>query len=47
MIVIDKRKARVWSRMGSIVYSDMPDRVIALGNPARVSRKNDDDLVFK
>jgi len=33
--------------MGSIVYSDMPDRVIALGNPARVSRKNDDGLVFK
>jgi len=46
-----KEQTRIGDRviigMGSVVYSDIPDCVIALGNPARVSRKNDDDLVFK
>ncbi len=26
--------------MGSVVYNDIPDGVIALGNPARVARPN-------
>ena len=33
--------------MGSVVYADIPDGVIALGNPARIARKNDDGKVFK
>lgn len=33
--------------MGSVVYSDIPDNVIALGNPARVSRRNEAKKVFK
>ncbi|MEJ2682671.1 MAG: NeuD/PglB/VioB family sugar acetyltransferase [Gammaproteobacteria bacterium] len=33
--------------MGSVVYKDVPDGVIALGNPARVARKNEDRKVFK
>jgi sugar O-acyltransferase (sialic acid O-acetyltransferase NeuD family) len=33
--------------MGSVVYSDIPDDVIALGNPARVARPNTDRKVFK
>ncbi|WP_144143741.1 acetyltransferase [Paraburkholderia sp. BCC1884] len=33
--------------MGSVVYSDIPDDVIALGNPARVARPNNDRKVFK
>ncbi len=33
--------------MGSIVYSDVPDGVIALGNPARVARHNTEQKVFK
>jgi len=32
--------------MGSVVYKDIPDEVIALGNPARVVRKNEDKKVF-
>lgn len=32
--------------MGSVVYKDIPDEVIALGNPARVARKNEDKKVF-
>lgn len=32
--------------MGSVVYKDVPDGVIALGNPARVSRRNVDKQVF-
>ena len=32
--------------MGSIVYKDIPDNVIALGNPARVMRRNDGKKVF-
>lgn len=33
--------------MGSVVYNDIPDGVIALGNPARVMRNNTDQKVFK
>jgi sugar O-acyltransferase (sialic acid O-acetyltransferase NeuD family) len=33
--------------MGSVVYADIPDDVIALGNPARVARPNIDRKVFK
>ena len=33
--------------MGSVVYSDIPDDVIALGNPARPMRPNTDRKVFK
>ncbi len=32
--------------MGSVLYSDVPDNVIALGNPARVVRKNELKKVF-
>jgi sugar O-acyltransferase (sialic acid O-acetyltransferase NeuD family) len=32
--------------MGSVVHADMPDGVIALGNPARVSRRNESHKVF-
>ena len=32
--------------MGSVVYNDIPNNVIALGNPARVSRKNINNKVF-
>ena len=33
--------------MGAVVYNDIPDGVIALGNPARVARPNSDQKVFK
>lgn len=33
--------------MGSVVYNDIPDGMIALGNPARVARKNEEKKVFK
>lgn len=33
--------------MGSVVYSDIPDDVIALGNPARPMKANQDKKVFK
>jgi sugar O-acyltransferase (sialic acid O-acetyltransferase NeuD family) len=33
--------------MGSVVYGDIPDGVIALGNPARVARHNTEQRVFK
>lgn len=33
--------------MGSVVYNNIPDCVIALGNPARPMRKNIDKKVFK
>lgn len=33
--------------MGSVVYNDIPDGVIALGNPARIARLNSDQKVFK
>ena len=32
--------------MGSVVYRDIQDNVIAIGNPARVAKKNDDKQVF-
>ena len=33
--------------MGSVVYNDIPDGVIALGNPARPMRENVEKRVFK
>ena len=33
--------------MGSVVHRDIPEGVIALGNPARVARLNEDRKVFK
>ena len=33
--------------MGSVVYNDIPNGVIALGNPARVMRNNENQKVFK
>ena len=38
-----------WSiiSMGSVVYNDLPEEVIAVGNPARVSRRNENKQVFK
>ncbi|MEM6577504.1 MAG: NeuD/PglB/VioB family sugar acetyltransferase [Pseudomonadota bacterium] len=33
--------------MGSVVHRDIPDEVIAMGNPARVARRNEDKTVFK
>ncbi|MBK9443377.1 MAG: NeuD/PglB/VioB family sugar acetyltransferase [Comamonadaceae bacterium] len=33
--------------MGSVVYNDIPDNMIALGNPARPMRRNTDKKVFK
>jgi sugar O-acyltransferase (sialic acid O-acetyltransferase NeuD family) len=33
--------------MGSVVYNDIPDGVIALGNPARPMKANQDKKVFK
>jgi len=33
--------------MGSVVYNDIPDEMIALGNPARPMRKNTDKIVFR
>ena len=32
--------------MGSVVYTDVPDEVICVGNPARVSRRNTSKRVF-
>ena len=32
--------------MGSVVYKDVPDEVVALGNPARPIKKNVDRRVF-
>ena len=33
--------------MGSVVVRDIPDNVIAMGNPARAIKKKDDSKVFK
>lgn len=33
--------------MGSVLYKDIPDEMIALGNPARAVRKNEERKVFK
>ena len=33
--------------MGAVVHSDIPSNVIAVGNPARVSRRNDSTSVFE
>jgi acetyltransferase-like isoleucine patch superfamily enzyme len=32
--------------MGSVVHSEVPNEVIAIGNPARVVRRNEDRKVF-
>ncbi len=32
---------------GAIVFRDLPDEVIAVGNPARIVRKNEEKRVFK
>ncbi len=33
--------------MGAVVHTDIPDGVIAVGNPARVVRRNDNQKVFR
>ncbi len=33
--------------MGSVVHRDVPDEVIAMGDPARVVRRNEDKTVFR
>jgi sugar O-acyltransferase (sialic acid O-acetyltransferase NeuD family) len=33
--------------MGAIVFKDIPDKMIAMGNPARPIRRNEDNKVFK
>ena len=33
--------------MSSVVYRDVKDNVIAIGNPARVAKNNDNKSVFK
>lgn len=33
--------------MGAVVYKDIPDEMIAMGNPARPMRKNEERRVFK
>ena len=33
--------------MGSVVYNDIPDNMIAIGNPARPIKKNLSKRVFK
>lgn len=32
--------------MGSVVHRDIPDGVIALGDPVRVAKRNEDKIVF-
>lgn len=32
---------------GAIVFKDLPDEVVAVGNPARIMRKNNEKQVFK
>ncbi|MDR2034339.1 MAG: acetyltransferase [Helicobacteraceae bacterium] len=47
--VREKTSIGNWSivGMGSIVHSDIPEGVIALGSPARVVKNNDDRRVFR
>ena len=33
--------------MGAVVFKDIPDKMIAMGNPARPLRRNEDNKVFK
>ena len=46
-----KEKVTVGSQsivaMGSVVFTDLPKEIIAVGNPARVSRRNEEKKVFK
>lgn len=48
-LVLEKVKIGDWAivGMGSVVYKDIPDRMVALGSPARVVRKNEKKTVFK
>ena len=48
-LVQEKIKIGRWSiiGMGSVVYKDVSDELIALGNPARVARKNENRKVFQ
>ena len=45
-----KEKVRIGSQtilgMGSVAYKDVPDAVIAIGNPARPAKRNEDNRVF-
>jgi sugar O-acyltransferase (sialic acid O-acetyltransferase NeuD family) len=45
----EKRSVGAWSivGMGSIVHSDLPEGVIALGSPAKVVKKNENRRVFR
>jgi sugar O-acyltransferase (sialic acid O-acetyltransferase NeuD family) len=47
--LIEKVSVGDWAivGMGSVVYKDVPPEVIAVGNPARVSRNNEKKTVFK
>ena len=38
-----------WSivAMGAVVFRDLPEEVIAVGNPARISKRNENKQVFK
>jgi len=51
MGVITKEKIKIGNDsiigMGSVVYSDIGEGLIALGNPARVMRKNENKRIFK
>jgi acetyltransferase-like isoleucine patch superfamily enzyme len=33
--------------MGAVVCKSVPDEVVAVGNPARIVRKNEEHRVFK
>lgn len=51
MGAIIKEKVRIGSNsiigMGAVVHADIPEGVIAVGNPARVVRRNEDQKVFR
>lgn len=51
MGAIIKERVRVGSNsiigMGAVVHDDIPEGVIAVGNPARVVRRNEDQKVFR
>lgn len=39
--------SNVITSLGSVVFKDVPDNVIVMGNPARIIRKNEEAKVFK
>ena len=51
MKCVIKEKVKIGSNtiisMGAVVYNDIGDNLIALGNPARIMRRNEDKKVFK